>query len=53
MIKISKTKEFDEWFSSLRNKEQAQIEARLHRIQAYDHFGDCSPIEGTEYAMAE
>lgn len=53
MVKISKTEEFDEWLASLRTKEQGQIEARLNRIQAYDHFGDCSPIEGTGYAMAE
>lgn len=53
MVRISKTEEFDEWLSSLRPKEQAQVEARLYRIQAYDHFGDCSPIEGTGYAMAE
>jgi putative component of toxin-antitoxin plasmid stabilization module len=53
MVKISKTEEFIDWFSSLRAKEQAQIEARLYRIHAYGHFGDCSSIEGTGYVMAE
>ena len=53
MVKISKTEEFAEWFSSLRSKEQAQIEARLYRIEAYDHFGDCRPIEGIAVPLAE
>ena len=34
-------------------KEQAQIEARLYRIKAFDHFGDCKYLEGTNHAILE
>jgi putative component of toxin-antitoxin plasmid stabilization module len=48
MIKIRKTPEFDGWLSSLNVKEQAQIEARLYRIEAFSHFGDCKLLQGTD-----
>jgi putative addiction module killer protein len=51
MIKIKKTPEFDSWLSSLRLKEQAQIEARLYRIEVYGHFGDLKPLVGSEYLL--
>lgn len=53
MVRISKTPEYNEWFSELTLKEQAQIEARLYRIEAYDHFGDCHPLEGIAKPMVE
>ncbi len=43
MIKIQKTPKFDAWLSHFTIKEEAQIEARLYRIEAFDHFGDCIP----------
>jgi putative component of toxin-antitoxin plasmid stabilization module len=53
MIKIRKTPEFEEWLSSLRIKEQAQIEARLNRIEVCGHLGDWKPLEGTHNAILE
>lgn len=53
MIKIQKTPEFDAWLSHLKVKEQAQVEARLYRIEAFDHFGDCKSLEGTNNAILE
>lgn len=53
MIKIRKTPEFDAWLSGLRIKEQAQIEARLYRIEAFQHFGDYKPLEGTDSIIFE
>lgn len=40
MIVIKKTTEFEEWYQSLREKEQSQVNARLQRIQNAGHFGD-------------
>ena len=53
MIKIRKTPEFDEWLSELQVKEQAQVEARLYRIESAGHFGDCKALEGTDNAVLE
>ena len=53
MIQIKKNPEFDAWLASLTLKEQAQIEARLYRIEAYDHFGDCKLLVGTHNALFE
>jgi putative addiction module killer protein len=53
MIKIRKAPEFEEWINSLRLKEQAQIEARLFRIENFGHFGDCKSIEGIDHALYE
>ncbi len=53
MIKLQKTPEFDVWLSHLTIKEQAQIEARLYRIEAFDHFGDCKHLEGTNNSILE
>lgn len=43
-LKVKKTAEFDNWYAALRIKEQAQIDARLHRIEHYDHFGDAKDL---------
>jgi putative addiction module killer protein len=53
MVRINKTPEFEEWLSSLRIQEQAQIEARLYRIQSFEHFGDCKSLKGTANAISE
>lgn len=53
MIKIRKTHEFDDWLSNLTIKEQAQIEARLYRIESFAHFGDCKPLQGTDGSISE
>lgn len=53
MIKITKTPEFDEWLKKLRIKEQAQIEARLYKIEAFRHFGDVKLLESSEYPLFE
>jgi putative addiction module killer protein len=39
-MNVLSTPEFDEWSSSLRAKERAQVDARLDRIRGYSHFGD-------------
>ncbi len=53
MIKMRKTPEFDSWFSDLQLKEQAQVESRLYRIEAFGHFGDCKALEGCGGALCE
>ena len=37
---ISRTPDFEKWFTGESIKSQAQIVARLTRIQIYNHFGD-------------
>lgn len=53
MVRINKTPEFEEWFCGLRQHEQAQIEARLYRIQVHGHFGDCTALSGIGKSIAE
>lgn len=53
MIKITKTPEFDEWLTKLQIKEQAQVEARLYRIEAFGHFGDVKPLQSSELLLYE
>jgi putative addiction module killer protein len=53
MIRINKTPEFEEWFLSLRLKEQAIIEARLYRITTAEYFGDCHSLSGVSNRIAE
>lgn len=44
MISIKRTPEFAEWLDNLTRKEQAQIHARLERIQNSSHFGDAKSL---------
>lgn len=44
MIAINKTKEFQDWYSSLTVKEQLKIESRLERIHNLEHFGDVKSL---------
>lgn len=53
MIRITKSEEFDSWLASLTIKEQAQVEARLYRIEAFGHFGDAKVIQGSDCPMFE
>ncbi len=53
MIILKKGLEFAEWLSALTLKEQAQIEARLSRIESSGHFGDCKPLQGMGQAIYE
>lgn len=53
MIRIRKTPEFEAWLSELAIKEQAQVEARLHRIREFDHFGDFKLLEGGCFPIFE
>ncbi len=53
VIKIRKTPEFEKWLSELNSKEQAQIEARLFRIEECHHFGDFKLLEGSSYPLFE
>lgn len=43
-MRVSRTEEFIEWFNSQAVKEQAQIDARLQRIEQYEHFGDAKDL---------
>ncbi len=43
-MRVKKTTEFNSWYDTLRVKEQAQIDARLNRIERYDHFGDAKDL---------
>ena len=53
MIKIRKTAEFAAWYAGLRLKEQAQIEARLFRIEVHAHFGDAKMIHSSTGSLCE
>jgi putative addiction module killer protein len=53
VIKIRKTPEFEERLSGLTAKEEGQVEARLFRIQEFEHFGDFKPIEGSDFPIFE
>jgi len=39
-MKLLKFDEFEAWMTKLNLKLKAQVDARLHRIQEHDHFGD-------------
>lgn len=43
-MRVKRTSEFGEWFEDLTVKEQAQVDARLSRIEEYDHFGDARDL---------
>jgi putative addiction module killer protein len=40
-IKITRSTEFIKWFESLTIRDQVIIDARIARIEEFDHFGDC------------
>lgn len=46
MILLKKTEAFNDWFRTLTDKEQTQIDARLERIQSLRHFGDAKSLGG-------
>ena len=46
MIEIRKTLDFEFWYSSLSERVQIQIAARLERIQNTGHFGSVKNIGG-------
>jgi len=39
-VRLKRTIEFSDWFETLIVKEQAQVDARLQRIEQHNHFGD-------------
>jgi len=39
-MQILRSKDFEDWLNALPAKSQALIEARVFRIEHYDHFGD-------------
>jgi putative addiction module killer protein len=39
-MRLKRTRAFSDWFESLIVREQAQVDARLHRIEQHNHFGD-------------
>lgn len=43
-MRVKRTLEFVDWFEALRLKEQAQIDARIQRIEQHDHFGDAKDL---------
>jgi putative addiction module killer protein len=53
VIKVRKTPEFEEWFSELSSKEQAQVDARFYRISEFHHFGDFKLLEGLDIPLFE
>ncbi len=40
MIQVKEHDEYSDWLSSLTNKEQARVKARITRIEKDEHFGD-------------
>jgi putative addiction module killer protein len=43
-MRVKRTEEFEDWFESLTVKDQAQIDARLHRIEEHEYFGDAKDL---------
>ena len=43
-VRVKKTTEFVSWYDTLMVKEQAQIDARLQRIEQHHHFGDAKDL---------
>ena len=43
-MRVKRTHEFEEWFDEQNVKEQAQVDARIQRIEEYDHFGDAKDL---------
>jgi putative addiction module killer protein len=44
-MRVKRTTEFEEWFQALTTKEQAQVDARLHRIEEHSYFGDAKDLD--------
>ena len=44
IMRVIRTDEFEDWFDEQTVKEQAQIDARIQRIEEYDHFGDAKDL---------
>ena len=45
VIKVERTKEFNDWFEKESAKSQAQIEGRIKNIRAYGYFGIAKDLE--------
>lgn len=43
-MRVKRAEEFEEWFEEQTTKEQAQIDARIQRIEDHDHFGDAKDL---------
>ncbi len=48
---VKRDKGFDIWYSKLSNKQQLQVDARIHRIEKYGHFGDVKPVSDGVYEL--
>lgn len=40
-MKVSSTRDFDNWYDKQTLREKAQIDARISRIEESEYFGDC------------
>ncbi len=40
-IRVKRSTEFIKWFDSLTLRDQVIIDARIARIETFEHFGDC------------
>lgn len=40
-IRVTRSTEFIKWFDSLTLRDQVIIDARIARIEMFEHFGDC------------
>jgi putative addiction module killer protein len=45
-ISIFKTQEFENWYILQSQRQQAIIDSRLSKIEAFSHFGDCKYLNG-------
>ncbi len=43
-MRVKRTDEFDAWFDDQNVKDQAQVDARIQRIEDHDHFGDAKDL---------
>jgi putative addiction module killer protein len=44
-VEVQATKEFDTWYKKCPLKDQAQIDARVARIESFGHFGDAKSLK--------
>ena len=39
-VEVITTKEFDRWYFRISHKERMQVDARIAKIEQFEHFGD-------------
>lgn len=46
MIEVLKTDKYSDWFDGLTKKEHFKVDARIIRLEIYEHFGNVKYLSG-------